>query len=53
MKKFFNAAVVTTIIEIAGAFLITVGIGKLFGLPVSLILGGAFAMIFAFLADRS
>jgi len=53
MRKFFDRAIVTAIVEIAGAFSIIVGVGRLFGLSVSLILGGVFAMIFAFLADRS
>jgi multisubunit Na+/H+ antiporter MnhG subunit len=53
VNKFFNRTVVTTVVEIAGAFSITVGVGNLFGLSAALILGGVFAMIFAFLADRS
>lgn len=43
----------TTVVEIAGAFSITFGVGRLLGLSASLILGGVFAMVFAFLADRS
>lgn len=53
MNKFFNRTIVTTVVEIAGALSITVGVGRLLGLSAALILGGVFAMIFAFLADRS
>lgn len=53
MFKFFSAAIVTTIVEIAGALSITIGVGQLLGLSAALILGGVFAMVFAFLADRS
>jgi len=53
VNKFFSRTVVTAVVEIAGAFSITVGVGNLFGLSAALILGGVFAMIFAFLADRS
>ena len=53
MNKFFSRTIVTTVVEIAGAFSITFGVGKLFGLSAALILGGVFAMTFAFLADRA
>ena len=53
MFKFLNAAIVTTLVEIAGAISITTGVGIQFGIPASLILGGVFAMVFAFLADRA
>lgn len=53
MNRFFTRAVVTSVVEIAGAFSITVGVGRLFGLSAALILGGVFAMAFAFLADRA
>jgi hypothetical protein len=53
MNKFFTLSIVTTVVEIAGAFSITFGVGKLFGLSAALILGGVFAMTFAFLADRA
>jgi len=53
MNKFFSRAIVTTVVEIAGAVSITAGVGRLLGLSAALILGGVFAMIFAFLADRS
>jgi len=53
MSKFFTLSIVTTIVEIAGAVSITVGVGKSFGLSAALILGGVFAMVFAFLADRA
>ena len=53
MNKFFTLSIVTTVVEIAGAVSITVGVGKSFGLSAALILGGVFAMVFAFLADRA
>jgi hypothetical protein len=53
MNRFLNKAIVTTVVEIAGAFSITAGVGNLFGLSAALILGGVFAMTFAFLADKA
>ena len=53
MRRFLNTTVVTTVVEIAGALSITIGVGELLGSPVALILAGVFAMVFAFLADRS
>jgi uncharacterized membrane protein len=52
MNKFFTLAVITTAVEIAGAVSITIGVGNLLGTSAALILGGVFAMAFAFLADR-
>ena len=53
MRKFLKVSVVTAVTEIVGALSITVGVGQILGLSAALILGGVFAMVFAFLADMA